>query len=286
MSLSKRNRRALFGLVFILLFIAVLPRVVNALYTSEVPRVSFTKLKEAHKELVAIKKEKKKSKKRNSTSKFKKLTQKLDPNEFLLDDWMRMGLSKKQADIVLNFSVRGLKSNDDLKKIFVFPEKLFDLIKDSLVYPVQKDYQLSKDRFEEKPILKLVVEINSATQVDLEKIPGIGPYFADKIIEYRIKLGGFVSKNQLLEIWKFDAEKLSSIDKYIILDDSFITKINVNSISFDDLKDHPYFSYKVANSIVKMREVSGSYENVNEIGKSMLINDELLDKLTPYISIK
>ena len=286
MDLSKRNRRALFGLVFILLFIAVLPRFVNALYTSEVPRVSFTKLKEAHKELVAIKKEKKKSKKRNSTSKFKKLTQKLDPNEFLLDDWMRMGLSKKQADIVLNFSVRGLKSNDDLKKIFVFPEKLFDLIKDSLVYPVQKDYQLSKDRFEEKPILKLVVEINSATQVDLEKIPGIGPYFADKIIEYRIKLGGFVSKNQLLEIWKFDAEKLSSIDKYIILDDSFITKINVNSISFDDLKDHPYFSYKVANSIVKMREVSGSYENVNEIGKSMLINDELLDKLTPYISIK
>tara|TARA_B110000503_G_scaffold92785_1_gene139905 strand:- start:3455 stop:4315 length:861 start_codon:yes stop_codon:yes gene_type:complete len=286
MSLSKRNRRALFGLVFILLFIAVLPRVVNALYTSEVPRVSFTKLKEAHKELVAIKKEKKKSKKRNSTSKFKKLAQKLDPNEFLLDDWMRMGLSKKQADIVLNFSVRGLKSNDDLKKIFVFPEKLFDLIKDSLVYPVQKDYQLSKDRFEEKPILKLVVEINSATQVDLEKIPGIGPYFANKIIEYRIKLGGFVSKNQLLEIWKFDAEKLSSIDKYIILDDSFITKINVNSISFDDLKDHPYFSYKVANSIVKMREVSGSYENVNEIGKSMLINEELLDKLTPYISIK
>ena len=163
---------------------------------------------------------------------------------------------------------------------------MFDLIKDSLVYPVKKDYQLSKDRFEEKPILKLVVEINSATQVDLEKIPGIGPYFADKIIEYRIKLGGFVSKNQLLEIWKFDAEKLSSIDKYIILDDSFITKINVNSISFDDLKDHPYFSYKVANSIVKMREVSGSYENVNEIGKSMLINDELLDKLTPYISIK
>ena len=60
----------------------------------------------------------------------------------------------------------------------------------------------------------------------------------------------------------------------------------MNSISFDDLKDHPYFSYKVANSIVKMREVSGSYENVNEIGKSMLINDELLDKLTPYISIK
>lgn len=286
MDLSKRNRRALFGLVFILLFIAVLPRVVNALYTSEVPRVSFTKLKEAHNDLVAIKKEKKKSKKRNSTSKFKKLTQKLDPNEFLLDDWMRMGLSKKQADIVLNFSVRGLKSNDDLKKIFVFPEKLFDLIKDSLVYPVQKDYQLSKDRFEEKPILKLVVEINSATQVDLEKIPGIGPYFANKIIEYRIKLGGFVSKNQLLEIWKFDAEKLSSIDKYIILDDSFITKINVNSISFDDLKDHPYFSYKVANSIVKMREVSGSYENVNEIGKSMLINEELLDKLTPYISIK
>ncbi len=286
MDLSKRNRRALFGLVFILLFIAVLPRVVNALYTSEVPRVSFTKLKEAHKELVAIKKEKKKSKKRNSTSKFKKLTQKLDPNEFLLDDWMRMGLSKKQADIVLNFSVRGLKSNDDLKKIFVFPEKLFDLIKDSLVYPVEKDYQLSKDRSEEKPILKLVVEINSATQVDLEKIPGIGPYFANKIIEYRIKLGGFVSKNQLLEIWKFDAEKLSSIEKYIILDDSFISKINVNSISFDDLKDHPYFSYKVANSIVKMREVRGSYENVNEIGKSMLINDELLDKLTPYISIK
>ena len=256
------------------------------LYSSEVPRISFVELQEAHKELLVTKKEKKKSKKRNNKLKFKKLTQKLDPNQFSLDDWMNMGLSEKQADIVLKFSVRGLRSNEDLKKIFVFPEKLFELIKDSLIYPEQEEYQLSEFKVEDKPLLKLTIEINSATKIELEKIPGIGPYYAEKIIEYRIELGGFVSKNQLLEIWKFDKDKLSSIDEYIILNESAITKINVNNISFDDLKDHPYISYKVANSIVKMREVNGLYKNVNEVGKSMLIDDELLDKLTPYFTIR
>ena len=62
------------------------------------------------------------------------------------------------------------------------------------------------------------MELNTAVKDDLLKIKGIGPYFAKKIIEYRTLLGGYVFKEQLLELWKMDAEKFLRIEESLIVD--------------------------------------------------------------------
>jgi hypothetical protein len=48
---------------------------------------------------------------------------------------MQLGLSEKQAAVVLKFTSRGLKSNEDLQRVFVISDELFELIKDSTFYP-------------------------------------------------------------------------------------------------------------------------------------------------------
>ena len=289
MVLSKRNRRGLFGLLVLVIVIAVTPRLIRAFSPIEKPVISFEEMKEAHKEFVAKKKERKKTSKYSKKKrKFSKPSSKIDPNDLSQKERMKLGLSEKQAAIVLKFSERGLYSNNDLKKIFVFPEQLFELIKDSLYYPKKTNSNWEKKEYEKKDYTKkkveLSIDINSANQEDFESIPGIGPFFAKKIVEQRNDLGGYISKQQLLEIWKFDQEKLDAIDEYIVLKSKSFKKLNINTSSVEELKNHPYISYSIANSIVKMRKMNGDFTSIADIKKSKIINEELYLKIQPYIT--
>lgn len=262
--------------------ISYTPRIISAYSDDDEIQISFEELEKIEKEIDEKREYKKESKKKGWASKFKRPAQAFDPNEYQEEDWLKLGLSKKQVDVVLNFSKRGLKSNEDLKKIFVISSDLFDLIKDSTFYP---DFE-AKKQFESLPEKEFIrVDINTADIDNLKSIPGIGDFYAKKIVEYREELGGYNDTKQLLEIWKFDNEKYEEISSSITLSEGNIKLININSCSIDELKNHPYVSYKVANSIVKMRMTNGTYNQVEDVLKSKLIDQELFSKIKDYLKI-
>ncbi len=292
MSLSKRNKRGFFIVLFLLLVVSYTPRVINSFHKTSDFKFTHQQLIIAEEELV-VKKDK--SKKRKITKKkkktFKRLDRMTDPNTLTKEDWVNLGLSDKQAESLLRFAKRGLRSNEDIKKIYVLPEELYNLIVDSLYYPEnfknsQKIEYSSHNNHNKTKADFIPVELNNATQEELETIPGIGPFFAKNIIKRRVELGGFATKEQLLEIWKFDKNKFEEVNRFIFVDKSKIRKININLATIDELKMHPYISYKVANSIVKMREMKGDYQNLEDIQESKLINEELYIKLLPYIKLE
>jgi competence protein ComEA len=45
-----------------------------------------------------------------------------------------------------------------------------------------------------------LVNLNTATQAELEKLPGVGPAMAKTIIEYRQKNGGFKKVEELMNV--------------------------------------------------------------------------------------
>ena len=45
-----------------------------------------------------------------------------------------------------------------------------------------------------------LINLNSATQAELEKLPGVGPAMAKQIIEYRQKNGGFKKVEELMNV--------------------------------------------------------------------------------------
>ena len=281
MPLSKRNRRAVFWLSLLCLFIAYVPRILNEVFSEKDPIISFEALQIANNELQQAEHEREQSVNSNKNLHFKRPENKFDPNTYTLKDWVKLGLSEKQAEVIIKFSKRGLRSNEDLRQIFVFPKELFELVKDSTFYPMQN---YSTEFF--KPVKeKVYVDLNLADVETLQSIPGIGAFYATKIIEYRKRLGGFIGKEQLIEIWNFDEEKLSEIDPYIYLSSINLMKLNVNTLTVDELKDHPYISYKVANSIVKMR-VQQPFGKIEDIKRSKLIDEELFYKLKPYLTVE
>lgn len=280
MPISKRNRRGLFILLFLAAIISYTPRIIAVCAGDQSPGISFEELEIIEKEIDSKRKIRRTKKKWKSRYKSPKTS--FDPNKYTSADWLALGLSQKQADVVVKFSSRGLKSNDDLEKIFVIPAELFNLIKDSTFYPIREYDKRFADSPKEEFIL---VEINSAGSEQLKSIPGIGDYFATKIIEYRSQLGGYSSKEQLLEIWNFKPEKYDEVKDKIILDKKCIDRININTATVDELKNHPYIDYKVANSIVKMRLANGDYKFVEDILESKLIDEELFLKIKSYLKI-
>lgn len=281
MPISKRNRRGVFWLLIIGGVISISPRVLSSIGESEEYSISSGELIKSHKIIVEQKRHSFRKKKKSS--RYSVPAKKFDPNDYTLKDWMQIGLSEKQSEVVLKFSERGIRSAEDLEKIFVFPEQLFKLIEDSLVFVERGSNRTIEVKKEERNIS---VDINKSSQEELENIPGIGPFFAKKIIEHRKELGGYVQKVQLLEIWKFDEEKLQEIDRYIILEQFDVRKININQASIEEFKAHPYISYSLANSFVKYREQNGEFVNLEDCKRMKLINEELYKKLQPYLTTR
>jgi len=134
--------------------------------------------------------------------------------------------------------------------------------------------------------IKQVVNLNRADTTELKSLAGIGSYYANKIIIYRAKLGGFYYKEQLLEVYGVKQEILDQNLELILIDTTLIQKININTASKDDLKLHPYIKWNVANSIVLYRANHGKYKKIEDVQKSILINDELYEKIKGYLTVK
>ena len=223
---------------------------------------------------------------KNNKSKFSKPNHKFDPNLYTKENWMSLGLSEKQASVVLKFTKRKIYSNEDLKKIFVISDELYFLIKDSTIYPIKENGQLTNEKnYFVGPVKIELLELNSANEEDLINLKGIGSFFAKQIIKKRNELRGFSSKEQLLEVWKMDQEKYDLLLGQVEINPELINKISLNSITIEELKVHPYIRWNIANSIIKMRVQKNGFTNINDIKESVLIDEELFKKLKPYLSL-
>jgi competence protein ComEA len=279
---SKQSRRAIIIFIALLLLIAFIPRLISSFLPQE--KIAFT---EKELEIIHFKPKKSTFKTLDKSKKVYRVPPtKFDPNSYSISDWMYLGLTNKQAVAVLKFGRYGFKSNEQLEKVFVIPTEVFNLIKDSTFYPETKREWTIKDNSEGKKDKRIeLIDLNSATSEELENIPGIGPFYATNILKQRGRLGGFINFEQLTEIWKFTPEKLEEIKPYIKLDLSKIHKFNINTVTVEELKNHPYFTWNVANSIVKMRKQKGSFSSISELKESVLITEELFLKIKPYLTL-
>ncbi|MFT5858751.1 MAG: competence protein ComEA [Flavobacteriaceae bacterium] len=286
MPISKRNRRGVLFLLLLGVLISFTPRVLSNFAQSDDPIISFKEAKVVESDIIEHKRDwKKKKKPKKIKKRFSIPETRFDPNQYSEADWMKLGISKKQAQVVMHFAERGMKSDDDLRKIYVLPAEFIDIIQDSTYYPEGYSYSREKDAFTEQDKSQLLVPLNAADEEALRQITGIGPYFATKIIFYREELGGYANKEQLLEIWKFDIEKYQQIRNFLELDEVEMRTISINKATINELKEHPYIDYSVANSIVKMRDQIGEYTALAQVKRSRLIDEITYQKLLPYLSL-
>jgi len=115
---------------------------------------------------------------------------------------------------------------------------------------------------------KVVIDINKATQEDLIKIYGIGEAISLRILKLKESLGGFVSMEQLKDVWGLSPEVIENLNTHFKVSAlPNVKKIDINNASIKELSQFPYFNYQLAKQIVTYRSMNGDIKNIQDLTK-------------------
>ena len=158
-----------------------------------------------------------------------------DPNTVSLEDLMRLGFTEKQAQAIDNYREKGgrFRRPSDFAKSYVVADSVFERLKPFIDIPK--------------------LDINKADSAAFDSLPGIGGYYASKMVEYRGRLGGYSFKEQLLDIWNFGQERYDGLSDLIVCSTPS-TPFRLWQMPEDSLRQHPYIrSWQAAHSIALYR---------------------------------
>jgi len=211
-----------------------------------------------------------------------------NPNIASKEALAAIGFSNSLANRVVNYRLKGGKFlvKKDLMKIYemdsVLYEKLFPFI--DLPENILNENVIRKIEPKEKP-LTAKFDLNKADTSQLIRIYGIGPKLSKRIVTYRDKLGGFVSPEQLTEVYGLDSLAVQTLFRKSFIDENFKPRlIDINTATEKELGDHPYIKYKLAKAIAVYRFQHGGYRVVDDLKKIALIDDAKFQKIKPYLS--
>jgi DNA uptake protein ComE-like DNA-binding protein len=124
------------------------------------------------------------------------------------------------------------------------------------------------------------VVLNTADTTTLRQVPGIGIYFAKEIVRYGQRLGGYVSVDQLDEIADFP----QASKKYFVVQQAHPKKLNVNQLTLQQLRRHPYINYYQARAIKEYCRLHGPLKSLDDLRLSRDFPPEVIQRLAPYVT--
>lgn len=205
-----------------------------------------------------------------------------DPNKVSYEELLRLGFPVYAAKNLLAYRSKGgtIHKSDDLKKIYGVDSSLFALVKP---YICLSDSPKASSHVPQTMENKVLIEINSVDSAMLTTLPGIGPVYASRICRYRNALGGFISMDQLKDVYKLPPETYRSLSGLLTLDTGKVKKINLNFADVKELSRHPYCSYEDAKRIVNYRSAKGYVRSVDQLLKDSVIPEPVYNQLSPYL---
>jgi competence protein ComEA len=204
-----------------------------------------------------------------------------NPNNLPAEQWKQLGLSERQISILKHYEAKGGHFNHkaDLQKIYSITPEDYKRLEPYINIP-DAGYISNKIAPGE------VIDINKADSAGLTRIHGIGPFFAQRIVEYRQRLGGFLYKEQLKEVYGIDTTKYAEIKNQVSVSAVHITKIKINDVDFEGLRKFPYLTNKQTNAVIQYRQQHGNYRSIADMKNIVILDELILRKIEPYINFK
>ena len=142
-----------------------------------------------------------------------------------------------------------------------------------------------------KPKPKAVIQrekfdLNLADTTQLKTIYGIGPVIAQRIVTYRTNLGGFLSIDQVYEVWGLDSTVVARLAEKTVIAPGFMpNKLAINRCSEQEMARHPYLRTKLARAIVNYRFQHGIFASVDDLKKIGIMEEKVFLRIKPYITL-
>ena len=215
-----------------------------------------------------------------------------DPNTADSTQLLRLGLQPWQVRNIYKYRAHGgiYRQKEDFARLYGLTVKQYRELEPYI--RISSDYLpastlVGKREPIERDTLRYPVKIqenehvvlNTADTTQLRKVPGIGSYYAAEIMRYGQRLGGYVSVNQLDEIDDLPKEA----KKYFVIANAAPKRLNVNRLTLQQLRRHPYINFYQAKAITDYRRLHGNIKSLSELRLSKDFTDEAIQRLEPYI---
>lgn len=212
-----------------------------------------------------------------------------DPNTLSAEGWAKLGLRERTIRTIINYRNKGGKfyKPEDLQKIWGLPEGFYDYVANyiqitSIEHKFEHNYTNPTYTYEKKDKKIEIVDINSADTAAYIALPGIGSKLANRIVNFREKLGGFHSIEQIKETYGLPDSTYQAIKGYLQVSTPLVKKLNLNTASKEELKTHPYIRWQLANAIVEYRNQHGAFKTMEDLKKILIIDEATYTKISPY----
>jgi DNA uptake protein ComE-like DNA-binding protein len=161
---------------------------------------------------------------------------------------------------------------------FKFP----DWVNNKKEFAAYKKYPNSAFSKKEKIV---IIDINQATQEDLIKIYGIGEAISIRILKFKESLGGFVSMEQMSDVWGLSPEVIENLNTHFKVSvNPSVKKMDINNASIKELSLFPYFKYPISKNIVTFRSMNGDIKNIEDLTKIKGLSIEKAKIIVLYLN--
>lgn len=217
-----------------------------------------------------------------------------DPNTADSTQLLRLGFQPWQVRAIYRYRAAGgiYRKPEDLARMYGLTVKEYrriepyirisddylpasTLIKETAPEPVERDTV----RYPVKMKATETIELNGADTTALKRVPGIGSGYANRIVAYRERLGGFYCVEQLFDIDGLPEESLS----YFTVDSTGLRKININKLTVNQMRRHPYINFHQAKAIYDYRRLQGDIKSLQQLRLHRDFTPEAIQRLEPYV---
>ncbi len=214
-----------------------------------------------------------------------------DPNTASKEKLIDLGFAPALARRLENYRSKGGKFSikSDLMKLYGMDTALYSKLYAWITLPIEKPSIKRENRNEFVPGRKLAEEkfdLNQADSARLISVYGIGSKLSARIIKYREKLGGFISLEQLNEVYGLDTTAGNELKRKAFIQENFQPRaFDLNTAAEKELAAHPYIKYTLAKAITSYRFQHGSFKSIDELRQIAILDEPVFKKIKPYLSV-
>lgn len=204
----------------------------------------------------------------------------------------QLGLSATALDRLAAYRNQGkwINSVSDFKNVTKVSDSLLVTISPLFKFPewVKNSNTKRKNAKKKYPIISYnkKEDLNTATAEQLREKVNVPDFIAQRIVNYRSKIGGFVDDIQLKDVsglYEIQRQKMHSL--FTVKTPKAVTKVNINTASVDELIEVPYFDFEMVLEIRDYIKNKGSISSFEELEKINGFSLEKIDRITLYLTL-
>ena len=207
-----------------------------------------------------------------------------------------LGMSNEEIDRLLEFREQGkwINSTADFKNVTKVSYSFLNEISPYFKFPEwvtnpkptnNSNYQKNDKGFVEKSFDQKI-DLNEATEEQLQQVSGIGKALSKRIVSYRETLNGFSNDKQLYAVYGLDSTVIKrTLNLFTVKEPQDILKMDVNSASASDIATIPGISFELAKKIWEYRRLREKITNFQELIKIDGMSQSKLQLIQLYLSI-